>query len=106
MFEKISRKITNIQRDVQQKREERVLIEQERIANAARLERERIQKERDALMVLSEKELIVEAIMILRGYNIRITNLEEKQNEILFKMWSLESKLDSLDSRVSGMISY
>lgn len=40
MFEKISRKITNIQRDVQQKREERALIEQERIANAFRLERE------------------------------------------------------------------
>lgn len=103
MFEKVKRKIDDIKRDSQLKKEERARIEKERAEEVARIERERIQLERDVLMALSDKELMVEAIMALRGYNTRITNIEEQQDDLLYKMDSLESKVDSLDSRVSDI---
>lgn len=57
MFEKVKVKFTEIKEENQRKR----------------AERERIQAEKDALMALNEKELMVEAIMALRGYNTRLT---------------------------------
>lgn len=103
MFEKVKEKIDEIKRDNQLKKEERVRIEKERAEEAARVERERIQMEKDALMALSDKELMVEAIMALRGYNTRITNIEEQQDDLLKKMDTLESKVDTLDTRVSDI---
>lgn len=106
MFEKVKGKIEDIKRDSQFKKEERARIETERAENAARVERERIQMEKDVLMALSDQELMVEAIMALRGYNTRITNIEEQQVYLHSKMDSLESKVDSVDSKVSEMKSY
>lgn len=103
MFEKVKGKIEDIKRDSQFKKEEQARIETERAENAARVERERIQMEKDVLMALSDKELMVEAIMALRGYNTRITNIEEQQVYLHNKMDSLESKVDSVDSKVSDM---
>lgn len=103
MFGKVKEKIEDIKRDSQLRKEERARIEKERAEEAARVEREQIQMEKDALMALSDKELMVEAIMALRGYNTRITNIEEQQDDLLYKMDSLESKVDSIDSKVSDM---
>ncbi|MDO9086019.1 MAG: hypothetical protein Q7U53_07430 [Anaerolineaceae bacterium] len=83
MFKKIKRKIGEIKEE------------------HARIERERIQAEKNALMALSEKELMVEAIMALKGYNTRIGNIEEKQDDLTYRVDSLESDVSSLKSHTS-----
>jgi hypothetical protein len=103
MFGKIKGKIEDIKKDNQLRKEERARIEKRRAEEAARVETERIQMEKGALMALSDKELMVEAIMALRGYNTRITNIEEQQDDLFSKMDSLESKVISIDSRETNM---
>ena len=82
MFEKVKGKLIEIKEENQRQREGRARIAKEKAEEEARKERERIQAEKDALMALSEKELMVEAIMALRGYNTRLSNMEEKQDEL------------------------
>ena len=87
MFEKVKQKIGGFVEENRRRREEE-----------ARLERERIQAEKDALMVLNEKELMVEAIMALKGYNIRIAKIEETQDDLTNMVDSLASDVSSLKS--------
>lgn len=94
MFRKVKRKFVEIKKENQRKREKHKQIAREQAEEAARLERERIQAEKDALMAMSEKELMVEAIMALRGYNTRLDIIEECQND-------LEERVDTLESDVS-----
>jgi len=101
MFEKVKGKFAEIKEENQRKREERERIARERTEEVARLERKRIQAEKDVLMALTEKELMVEAIMALRGYNTRLTLLEEHNDDLDGRVDSLESQLSSLDSSVS-----
>jgi len=54
-------------------------------------------------MALSEKELMVEAILALRGYNSRIRNIEEQQAELDNRVDSLELDVSSLKSSVSDL---
>jgi vacuolar-type H+-ATPase subunit E/Vma4 len=77
-------------------KEERARIAREKAEEEARKERERIQAEKDDLMALSEKELMVEAIMALRGYNTHLNNMVEKLD-------NLENRVNSIDSNVSSM---
>ena len=60
------------------KKEELALKKQQEEEEAARIAAERIQAEREELMKLTEKELLVELILSVRGYNDRITNLEKQ----------------------------
>lgn len=92
MFGKVKNKINEIKEENRKRMEE-----------AARIERERVQAEKAALMALSEKELMVEAIMALRGYNTRLKNLEEKQDNLRYIVGSLESSVDSIDSKISSI---
>jgi regulator of protease activity HflC (stomatin/prohibitin superfamily) len=114
MFEKVKGKIGEMADENRRRREERARIAQEkaeeeaRIAKekaeeAARIERERIQAEKDALMALSEKELMVESIMALRGYNTRISSIDEKQEVMNSRLDSLESDVSYLESDVSSL---
>lgn len=103
MFEKVKGKFAEIKEENQRKREERERIARERAEEEARIERERIQAEKDTLMALSEKELMVEAIMALRGYNTRLTIIEEQQDGLYDKVATLESGIRSLESDVSSI---
>ncbi len=103
MFEKVKDKFREIKKENQRQREERARIAKEKAEEEARKERERIQAEKDTLMALSEKELMVEAVMALRGYNTRLSNIEEQQDELVDKVDSLIFQMGSLDSRVSNM---
>lgn len=100
MFEKFKGKITEIKEENQRKREEQENIAKERAEEEARIEHERIQTEKNALMELSEKELMVEAIMVLRGYNTRLTIIETNQNDLDYRIGTLESDVSSLESEV------
>ena len=100
MFEKFKGKITEIKEENQRKREEQENIAKERAEEEARIEHERIQTEKNALMALSEKELMVEAIMVLRGYNTRLTIIEKNQNDLDYRIGTLESDVSSLESEV------
>lgn len=90
-------------RKIKNKLEERASIARERAEEEARKERERVQAEKDALMALSEKELIVEAIMALRGYNTRLNNMGEKQDILQVSVNSLDSKISSIGSSVDEL---
>lgn len=90
MFEKVKQKIGEIKEESRRRSEE-----------LDRIERERIQAEKDALMALSEKELMVEAIMALRGYNSRLAYIEEKQDELNNSLGMLASDVSSLVSHTS-----
>ena len=103
MFEKVIVKFAEIKEENQRKRTERECIARERAEEEARIERERIQAEKDALMNLNEKELMVEAIMALRGYNTRLTIIEVRQDDLDDRIDTLESDVSLLESDISSM---
>ena len=81
----------------------RQIIEQERKEWEARGEAERlakeeaeIQAEKDSLMNLSEKELLVEAVMALRGLYSRIEELEEAYEDLDETVLSLKKDIKSV----------
>jgi len=96
MFEKVKEKIADVKKEWQLQKDERVRIKKEQTEEAARIERERIQLEKDALMALSEKVLMVEAIMALRETNTRLTNIEERQEDLTNSVNSLRGYISSL----------
>jgi len=73
-------------------------IEATKRAEAERIaaEEERIQNEKDALMNLSEKELLVEAVMALRGLYSRIKDLEESYEDLDDTVSNLKKELKSV----------
>ena len=101
MFEKVKDKISGIKEDAQRRRVERIRIAQEKAEEEVRLERERIQAEKDALLALSEKEIMIEIVLALKGYNTRLCSIEERQDELEYSVGSLELRVDSLESNIS-----
>ena len=67
----------------------------------ARAEREKIRHEKEILLALSDKELMVEAIMLLRGYNERITDIEAEQADLDSRMDSAEADVRALEFKNS-----
>jgi hypothetical protein len=102
MFEKVRNKIDEMRRAEQQRRDECVRIAREKAEEEARKERERVRVEKDALLALNEKELLVEAIIAIRGLNTHLSNIEEQQNELIYRVDSLQSGLTSLEYSISN----
>lgn len=100
MLKRVKAKLNAIKEENVIRREERARIAREIAEENARKESARIQAEKDALMALSEKELMVEAIMALKGYNTRLNNIEKQQNDLKDTINSLESDVSSLDSAI------
>ena len=65
MFDKVKTKLSNIKDQYTIQKEEHARITRERTAEEKRIEMERIQADKDALMALSEKALMVEIMMPL-----------------------------------------
>ena len=86
------------QQQEQAKKQERERIEWEARREAERLAREEaeIQAEKDRLMNLSEKELIVEAVMALRGLYSRIEELEKAYEDLDDTVSFLKKELKSV----------
>ena len=103
MFEKVKGKFAEIKEENQRKREDRERIAREQAEEEVRIEHERIQAEKGVLMAMSEKELMAEAIMALRGYNTRLIIIEEQQNDLYDRVATLESGISSLESDVSSI---
>ena len=97
-------------RKAREKAEERARVARVRAEKKARMDAERIQAEearlqaeRDVLMALSEKELLVEAMIVLRGYNTRLDILENIGNSLEDSVQSLEWRMGTLDSSVDEL---
>ena len=103
MLGKAKNKFNDIREENRKRMEERVCIAKERTEEEARKERERVQVEKDALLALSEKELIVEAIMALRSYNTRLNNVEEKLDNLEVRVVSLDLNISSIGSSVDEL---
>ena len=103
MFKKVKEKFAEIKEETQRKREECERIAREQAEEEVRIEHERIQAEKGVLMTMSEKELMVEAIMALRGYSTRLTIIEEQQDGLYDRVATLELGIRSLESNVSSI---
>lgn len=87
----------------EQRKEELARLEWEKAEEEARKERERIRAEKAALMALSDKELMVEAIMALRGYNTRLEDLDDRQNRLDRELSTLDDQLSRIDMAVAQL---
>jgi len=103
MLKRVKTKLNAIKEENIVRREERARIAREIAEEEARKESTRIQAEKDALMALSEKELMVEAIMALKGYNTRLNNIEKQQDDLEDRINSLESDVSCIDSAVDEL---
>lgn len=86
------------QEEAERQEQERLYAEARREAERLAVEEERIQAEKDALMSLSEKELLVEAVMALRGLYSRIEELEEAYGDLDDTVSSLKRDVKSVKS--------
>ncbi|MEE0059628.1 MAG: hypothetical protein UE295_02240 [Acutalibacteraceae bacterium] len=59
-------------------------------------EEAKIQAEKDSLMNLSEKELLVEAVMALRGFYSRVEELEEAYDDLNDTISVLKKEISSV----------
>jgi hypothetical protein len=97
-------------RRAREKAEERARVARVRAEEKARREAARIQAaaarlqaERDVLMALSEKELLVEAMILLRGHSTRLEILENIGNSLEESVQSLGWRVGTLDSNVDEL---
>ncbi len=111
MLEKAKNLVNDIKDTAERKKEEKAQLKKEQQEQAERLERERqealarreaerlaeeeakIQAEKETLMGLSEKELLVEAVMALRGLYSRIEEIEEAYEDLEDTVGSLKREL-------------
>ena len=103
MFKRVKIKLKAMKEENLIQREERARLARELAEEEARKESTRIQAEKDALMALSEKELLVEAIIALKGYNTRLSNIEKQQDNFKDRINSLELNVSSLDTTVDEL---
>lgn len=96
MFNKVKQKIGEQIDEFQQKREEQKRLEKAAAEAKVRAERERIRLEKEALMALSDKALMVEAVMALRNLNSRLDTLETQQADLKTQIQSLQWDVDML----------
>lgn len=114
MLEKAKNIVADVKADVERKREEKEQLKIERQKQAECMEREqrafeaqleaeylaekgaKIQAEKETLMGLSEKELLVEAVMALRGLYARIEELEEAYDDLEDSVSSMNKELKSV----------
>lgn len=101
MLNDVKSKINDKVDAFRQYREEQVRQKQELAETRARAEREKIRHEKEILLALSDKELMVEAIMLLRGYNERITDIEAEQADLDSRMDSAEADVRALEFKNS-----
>ncbi len=83
----------------------RVKAEEKARIEAARIQEEaaRLQAEKDVLMALSEKELLVEVMILLRGHSTRLDTLEGIGNSLEENLQSLGWRVGTLDSNVDEL---
>lgn len=103
MFEKVINKFNNFKEEARERMEERARIARERAEEEARMERERVRAEKEALLTLSEKELMVEAIMELKRCNLRLNIVEEILDNMQYRIGSIDINVSSMDSSLNEL---
>lgn len=114
MLGKAKNIVADIKADAERKKEEKERLKKEQQEQAERLERERkdiearreaerrateeakIQAEKEFLMSLSEKELLVEIVMALRGLYSRIEEIEEEYADLDEAVSVMKGELKSM----------
>jgi len=82
------------QKELAEKQEqERMEMEIQRVSERLAKEEAEIQAEKENLMSLSEKELLVEIVMALRGLYSRIEELEVAHEELDDEVWNLKKEV-------------
>lgn len=103
MLDRIKGKFNAIKKKQTAKKEERIRLAKERAEEIEQQEIERMQAEKKVLMAMDDKELMVEAIIALRGRNTRLLVMEAQQEELESRIDSIESDISSLEWKVSDL---
>ena len=88
-----------VEREAQLKKEKAEAEAQaarEKEEEALRAEQELLEREKTRLMALSEKELMVEMILTLRGYNTRICEIKRAQDSFAEEIEAINAEQDSI----------
>lgn len=108
MLEKVKSTISGIKEDAHRRRAEKEQLARERREAEAKAEAERIaaekariQAEKDILMAMDTKELLVEAVIALRGLYSQIENLESDQASLSERLEELASDVGDLTYKMS-----
>lgn len=99
MLKKIKIKFDNMKAEYRKRIVDRA--SKDRVEDAAREYLREFQLEKEALMELTERGLMIEGIMELRGCNLQLSNIKEKLDTLVYRVDSLEWTVDSLDSNIS-----
>lgn len=95
MFEKVKSKLSKVIEENNRQKEERDRIAKEAAEELERKEREKLQVYKDSLSKYSEKELIIEAIIILKEQKEQMIKIEQKLRK-------LEDQVETMDIKISG----
>jgi len=108
MLEKVKTTISGLKEDAHRRKEEKEQLARERREAEAKAEAERIaaekariQAEKDTLMSMDTKELLVEAVIALRGLHSQIENLESDQAALSERLEELASDVGDLTYKMS-----
>lgn len=108
MLEKVKTTISGLKEDAHRRKEEKEQLARERREAEAKAEAERIaaekariQAEKDTLMSMDTKELLVEAVIALRGLYSQIENLESDQAALSERLEELASDVADLTYKMA-----
>lgn len=79
-------------------REQKAQLKKEKEEEAARAAEVQLQAERERLLSMTEKELLVELILTMRGYDERIQRIEKSA-----KSAELDSSISALNSSTANL---
>lgn len=95
MFEKVKSKLSKVFEENNRQKEERERIAKEEAEELERKEIEKLQVYKDLLSKYSEKELIIEAIIVLKEQKEQMIRIEQKLRK-------LEDQVETMDIKISG----
>jgi hypothetical protein len=110
LFEKLKSYIAEMREEEQKRKEEQERLEKERRAKAAAeeaariaAEQAKIQAEYDRLMSMTEKELLVEAVLALRGIYSQMEELSDAQERLDSELSSMAEDIERLENEVEEL---
>lgn len=95
MFDRVKNKVSDLIEENKRKKDEKERLVKEAAEELERKEREKLQVYKDSLSKYSEKELIIEAIIVLKEQKEQMIKIEQKLRK-------LEDQVETMDIKISG----
>lgn len=103
MIDKVKKGFNNIKEEHSKKKAEKIKIKLEKEAAEIKAEQERLTAEKEALeqekrrlLELSDKDLMVELIIAVRGFYTKVSDIEQAQEQMGTTLFEIDDRLNSL----------